>query len=176
VKMRMPRELRNAELTVSVTAARQQFERIRAELRQLPPGQWDVKPRHGELAVARYLAECTAPDDYVLLGTYADDVVYYGRRRFAGGQAYFVGHLRGEENQRLALDRLNRQSVPVAITNADSAEFASDFPLIARHVADRYREAGVVSADNGEPLLRVFVEKARRPLRTDPVLGFPCFR
>ena len=50
-------------------------------------------------------------------------------------------------------------------------DFLSDYPLVARHLAERYREAGTIDVDE-EPRLRVFVDAQRAagatgsPLRT----------
>ncbi len=129
------------------------------------------------IAVARYLSECTAPGDRVLLGTYADEVAYFGRRLAAGGQRRFVSKtLRTESDQKLVLARMAKQSVPVVVTDLNyEREFVSDYPLIARHIESHYHDVGAVSTD-GKPVLHVWVERSRHPVRVDPVLGFPCFQ
>lgn len=53
-------------------------------------------------------------------------------------------------------------------------EFVSAYPLLARHVAEHYREVGTIVA--GGWRLLVFVEADRQPIRTDPHLGLPCFQ
>ena len=53
--------------------------------------------------------------------------------------------------------------------------FLSDYPLIARHLAERYREAGTIDVDE-EPRLRVFVDARRTPSRLDARFGLPCFQ
>jgi hypothetical protein len=173
----VPGQMRAAGLSESLSATRDVFKSMSARLRSLPPRQWLEKTKEGSLAISRYLAECTAPDDRVLMGIYADEIPYFARRRFAAGQGYFFhGFLRSEADQRLALERLARQSVPVAIMPYEyQREFADDYPLVAQHVAARFQEAGIVS-EEGEPRFRVFVDNARRPASIDPVLGFPCFR
>ena len=129
------------------------------------------------MAVARYVAECTAPEDRVLVAPIADEIPYFARRHFAAGQAAFYSNLlKSDDSQRLALQRLARQRAPVMVTHPDyHGEFAVNYPLVAQYVADHYREVGVIDY-GGQPLLRVFVETARQPVRTDPVLGYPCFR
>jgi hypothetical protein len=177
VAAEVPRQLEVAGMSQSLEATGVVFESVRARLRSLPPMEWPVKETQGTLAVSRYLAECTGPEDRVLMAVYADEIPYFARRLFAGGQGYFHhGFLRSDADQRLALERLSRQSVPVVVVAyGHEREFAADYPLVAAHVAARYREAGVVSSD-GEPLLRVLAEARRQPSGTDPVLGFPCFR
>jgi len=146
-------------------------------LRNQPPRIWTFKPRDGSLAIARYIAECTVPEDRVLVATAADEIPYFSRRHFAGGQAAFYSNLlKSEDNQRLVLARLARQSVPIMVTHPDyHEEFEVNYPLVAQYVATRYREVGVVGYE-GHPILRVLVETARQPVRVDPVLGYPCFR
>jgi len=170
-------ELRTAGLRESPAATWMRFDDVRRGLRGLPPETWTSRPAQGTMAVARYLAECTAPEDRVLVATYADEVPYFARRRFAAGQgAFYSNYLKSASSQRLALQRLAHQSVPVVISHPDyHEEFVANYPEVAHYIAGRYREVGVVDYD-GRPVLRVLVETARQPLRTDPVLGFPCFR
>jgi hypothetical protein len=144
-------------------------------LRALPAA--DPNITEGPLAASRYLSACTLPNDRVLMGVYADEIPYFARRLFAAGQGYFsLGFLRSEADQRLALERLARQSVPVAITEFEyDQEIAANYPLVARYISSRYREAGILRA-GGQPYLRVFVDIMRTPRGTDPVSGLPCFR
>jgi len=146
-------------------------------LREQPPLTWPVKPRDGSMAIARYLAECTAPDDRVLVAINADEIPYFAGRRFAGGQGSFYSNLlKSDDDQRLVLERLARQSVPIVVSHPDyHDEFAVNYPLVAQHIAARYRDVGVIDYDE-KPVLRVFVETARAPVRVDAVLGYPCFR
>jgi hypothetical protein len=171
------RELETGGILVSAEETYRRFHEVRRTLRALPPEDWAGHEARGSLTVARYLAECTAPDDLVLMGTYADEIPYYARRRFAAGQGLFAfGFSRGEADQRLALERLQRQSVPVAVMDADyEHEFGHNYPLLASHLAHHYRDLGVIPT-GGEPRFRLFVEAARRPRGVDPRLGIPCFR
>jgi len=169
------RLLDESGLTRSWTDVQQRFAVVTSDLRSLPPVQWHGESQ-GRPALSRYLAECTDPRDQILLATSAGEIPYYAGRRFAGGQACFEGSfLNTDDNQRLALARLGRQSVPVAITGSDVTEFADDYKLVAQHVLSRYREVGSVSLDEST-VVRVFVEAARVPRGTDTALGFPCFR
>ena len=174
----MRRQLEASGLTTSLEATHEQFLRLRQQLRALPPHEWPVKTQEGALAVSRYLADCTGPDDAVLEVAYADEIPYFARRRLAAGQGYFeFGFLSTEADQRLALERLSRQSAPVAVVPFDyQEELVKDYPLIAEHLAKRYMEVGTVDDHEGRRYVRVFVETARTPRSTDPTLGFPCFR
>jgi hypothetical protein len=170
-------ELRTGGLTDSATQTRLRYIEVTRTLRNLPSAEWQVQNTEGPLGVSRYLYECTAPTDRVLMGIYADEIPYFAQRLFAGGQGYLgLGFLRSEADQRRVLDRLGRQSVPVVITELDyDREIGVNYPLVAQYIAQRYHEVGVIRS-YGHPYVRVFVESARQPRRTDPVLGFPCFR
>ena len=164
-------------LGLSSATATERFTQVRRELRALPPRDWTNETPSGTLVAARYLAECTTPDDYVLVGTFAEQVTYFAGRRFAGGQTYFAfSFLTTEADQRLVLQRLARQSVPIVLGPFDyDAQIVKNYPLLAQHIATRYHEVGMIDYE-GQPWVRVFVENDRPPTRTDPVLGFPCFR
>ena len=158
-------------------AARGKFREVADSLRAEPPVTWTEKPVERSIAVSRYLAECTAPEDRVLLATFADEIAYFARRRFAGGQRRFTSNvLTSEADQRNVLRRMARQSVPVVVTDMNyEHEFVIDYPLVAKHIESHYRRAGDVKTES-EAVLHVWVEKTRPPVRTDPVLGFPCFQ
>jgi hypothetical protein len=154
------------------------FRSARADLAQLPPIDWGTKQAEGTLTAARYIAECTAPTDYVFIAGYAPEVPVFARRRFAAGQpTVSLSFYTSEIDQRRALERLASQSVPVVLGDAHDFEeaFVSDYPLLAEHVAARYREAGTIVAED-EPRFRVFVESSRPPRGTDPHFGLPCYR
>lgn len=154
-----------------------QFQRVKATLEQLPPDEWTEGLAHGNLRAARYLAECTNPEDRVLVAAYAPEVLVFARRGFAGGQptvslAMYVS----DSEQQATLARLKQQSVPVVLaTDGFEEEFVTDYPVLARHVAERYHEAGVIAVGENERL-RVFVEKARQVPRIDSRSNLPCFR
>jgi hypothetical protein len=173
----IPQELRSGSLTSSPAAAVRKFAQVRDTLRALPPKDWSGVEARDTLAVSRYVAECTSPDDYVLVGLYGDPIPYFARRRFAGGMPYFAySFLKSESDQRLTVQRLSRQSVPIAITAADyEGEIVADYPLVASYLEAHYRQVGVIDS-HGQPYARVWVHIDREPARMDPILGFPCFR
>ncbi len=100
------------------------------------------------------------------------------RRRFTAEEAMFKLWLSTyEADQRQTLARLKRQSVPIILADAREFEegFASDYPLLARHLAQEYREAGTILVDE-EPRFRVFVETDLQPRGVDAHFGLPCFQ
>ena len=152
--------------------------RAKDELRGLPPRVWHDRDEVGTLAAARYLAECTAPTDRVLVATYATEVGVFARRLFAAGQPTFgLGFYTDEPHQHRALDRLATQSVPVVLTSAAdeyASDFAPDYPLVARYLENHYAEVGVIDVEN-KPRFRVLARRDRTPVRTYQRFGLPCF-
>lgn len=163
-------------LSRSWSDVRGQFESVRDNLRRQPPGDWSTFTARDTLIAARYLAQCTGPDDYVLVAAEAPEIPVYARRRFAAGQGTVSLSLyTSEASQRRAVARLASQSVPIILVNANRMEvdFVQAYPLLARYVADHYREAGTIDAGMQ---FRVYVEADREPRRMDSHLGLPCFQ
>lgn len=154
------------------------YHAVRDELGRLPPEARSDYDAVGTLRVARYLAECTSQSDHVLVAGAIHEIPVPARRRFTAGEAMFKLWLSTyEADQRRILARLERQSVPTILADAHEFEegFASDYPLLARHRAQEYREAGTILVDE-EPRFRVFVETDLQPRGVDAHFGLPCFR
>jgi len=97
----------------------------------------------------------------------------FARRRFAGGQASVsMGLYTSPADQQRAIARLREQSVPIVLAEASrfQSEFIWTYPLLARYIADRYRQAGTI-----DDRFLVFVDAKRTPRRADPYSGLPCF-
>jgi hypothetical protein len=168
--------LEDTGLTRSWSEVTGQFDSVRDNLRRQPPADWSTFTARGTLIAARYLAQCTDPDDYVLVAAEAPEIPFYARRRFAAGQgAVTLSFYTSEASQRRALSHLASQSVPIILVNANrmDEDFVRPYPLLARYVADHYREAGTIDAGMK---FRVYVEADRQPRRMDPHLGLPCFQ
>jgi hypothetical protein len=177
VFMDVRRTLNDSGLTGSPGLVARQFWRAHDNLLRLPPTDWSNVDVQDSPAAARYVAECTSPDDYLFLVGDAPEVTVFARRRFAAGQGVFAKMWYvSEGDQRLALARLASQSVPIMLADAGSFEsdFVVSYPLVAQHVADHYRAVGRIP-DESRPFL-VFVDAARQPHRTDPHFGLPCFQ
>jgi hypothetical protein len=157
----------------------QRFLRAADELRVLPRRGWRSGYDEGTLVAARYVALCTAETDRVLTAGYFAEIPVFARRRFAAGQLNFaLGVGEAEDQQRLAIERLRRQSVPIVITaplDTYRAEFEGDYPLVAEYLAARYRDAGVFDID-GRPRMRVLVDKTLTPKSEFDRGKLPCFR
>ena len=174
----MRTELGASGLLDSWEDTRKRYDLVRERLAALPPQQWGDAAPEGTLIGSYYLAECTEPTDRVLMATYAPEVPVFARRLFAAGQGTFgLAFYESEVQQREAVTRLQRQSVPIVLGSSDDfeGEFVADYRHVHEWMAGRYEDAGVLSS-NGTPRFRVFVASDRQPRRVHPVLGLPCFR
>lgn len=173
------RELDTSGLSDSWGKISRRYATVRDDLRGLPPATWQGHAgESGVLGAAGYVARCTSPDDRILVTGPTHEIPVLARRRFAAGQAMFKLSLyTSEQDQQRALGRLEQQSVPMVLADAREFDggFLSDYPLIARHLAERYREAGTIDVDE-EPRLRIFVDAHRDPVRRDERFGLPCFQ
>jgi len=168
------RRLDDSGLTDSWQKTAERFTVVSAHLRRLPPRDWSEFETDTSLPqAARYVAECTSPDDYLLVAAEAPEIHVFARRRFAAGQAALaMGLYTSQDDQRRALARLRGQSVPIMLAEAArfQSEFVFTYPLIAAYIKDHYRQAGTI-----DDRFLVFVEADRAPWRVDPHSGLPCF-
>ena len=65
------RTLDTTGLTASWEEITRQFARVRENLLGLPPRDWSDVDAQGTIAAARYVAECTSPDEYLLVAAQA---------------------------------------------------------------------------------------------------------
>jgi hypothetical protein len=168
--------LDKAGFTRSLSDATTQFVSVSENLRRQPAADWSTFTPRGTLIAARYIAECTRPDDHVLVAAEAPEIPFYARRRFAAGQATVsLSMYTSEDNQRRAIAQLASQSVPIILVNAErmDVDFVRAYPLLARYVMTLYRHAGTIDAGMQ---FAVYVKADRQPRRLDPHLGLPCFQ
>ena len=155
----------------------QQLGVVNRRLRDRPIDAWAPPGSTGLRALTRYLLDCTAPSDRILVTWYEPDVFFYAERGFAGGQVYFErGSFGSVADQRLTIERMQRQSVPIIVGRQDQeAEFRQAFPLVYDYVQTRYRLAAE-STFGGEQTYLVFVDAQLNPATEHPDLGLPCYR
>ena len=158
------------------------FERA-ANVRTQLAIEWDLahwlgRPDRPDLMnLSLYLNACTTPGDRVLIEAYMPQVLALARRAFAGGHADLrPGFFTTEEAQRLTLERLRRQSVPVILldTGRSLENFRASFPLVTAHIDREYRLAGEHEFD-GRFGVSLFVRKDATPTGTWEPLGWPCY-
>jgi len=123
----------------------------------------------------RYVARCTAPDDRILNLGYLPEVPVFARRGFAGGLIYFGGYPSSDARERVVLDRLGHETVPLAILGSDfTTEFEQRFPQVAAHVREHYRQVSDVQIRDDLHLLILADTRLSAPM-PDSETGFPCF-
>jgi hypothetical protein len=129
------------------------------------------------ITLALYLDACTARNDRVFVQPYIPQVLALARRGFAGGHADLrPGFFTSAEAQRLTVDRLKRQSVPVALleTGASYENFRRSFPIVTRYLDDRYTLAATHVFDRRFGV-QLFVLKDHAAARRYELLDWPCF-
>ena len=110
----------NAALLRGPIGIWERFDDVTRQLRDRPIDVWAPPGSTGLRALTRYVLDCTAPSDRVLVTWFAPDVFYYAERGFAGGQAFFYrGWQASVANQRLTISRMQRQSVPIVLGRRD---------------------------------------------------------
>ena len=136
------------------------------------PQQWAglTNGEHSDL-FARYLHDCSAPGDHLLIsGQTPYHIAYYANRPPAGGHLYWHDGWRADpmrEAQSLAL--LKRQSVPFAYATHNTVlDDFTRYPRIRAYIAEHYRP---LEGSDG----RLLYDTRRAPTGTFGKLGFPCF-
>ena len=142
------------------------------ELSIFPPvDPWAPLGTEGLKALTRYIHECTNPDDRLFIAGFFPDVHFYSARGFAGGQEDFNPDLHSSlRDQRMTIDRLERQSVPIALIKRDLAQA----PFVDAYLRQRYRLVPHIDPETTEGL-RLFVERRRAPTGVYTPLNTPCY-
>jgi hypothetical protein len=128
-------------------------------------------PDRGNLSL-RYLRDCTAPGDHVLVtGETPLDVSYYAHRPIAGGQInWHYGWRSDAAHEAESLALLQRQSVPIAFSTEDPVlDNFKSYPRIRAYLERYYLP---VEGTDG----LIMVDARRRPTGSFGPGGFPCFR
>jgi hypothetical protein len=166
---------RDRDVILSTTETRAVIRKFR---HTWPLEQWGGQGAPGPIRVAQYLESCTRPGDHVFVTPYLPQVVALSGRPFAGGH----GDLRPDffntdAQQRLTIDRLRRQSVPVVIMppRAEYAGFQQSFPLLDAYMQSRFRSWGALDLGDGTSL-ELLVDKARPETGRFELFDWPCFR
>jgi hypothetical protein len=108
---------------------------------------------------------------------YMPQVLAMARRAFAGGHADLrPGFFRTDDAQRLTVSRLERQSVPIILFEAEREfeNFRKSFPLVMAYVNAHYRPAGMHVFD-GRFGTTLYVRTDVTPTGVYAPLGWPCY-
>jgi hypothetical protein len=142
-----------------------------------PLERWIQPETPNPMRLAFYLRDCTKPSDRIFMQHYLPQVLALAQRGFAGGHADLrPGFFRTEEAQRLTIERLRHQSVPVAMLNTgdDYRNFRKSFPLISAYFDEHYVSAGERDID-GRFMVHLLVAKTAVPTGRFELLDWPCF-
>lgn len=127
--------------------------------------------------IVRYIRECTATNEPLLVLWGGPEIYYYADRPFAGRIGlYMEGYYSSDVNQRGNAAALERDRATIAITEpgrefTDLATHPSALAFLARH----YHPLGELTSSSGSAL-RVFGRNDRVPMSTQPDTGWPCYR
>jgi hypothetical protein len=161
---------------------RNAFERVgiirRAVAESFPPVHDAAADPDNMLTLMLYVRECTRPTDRVFMQHYLPQVLALAERGFAGGHADLrPGFFESPEMQRLTIDRLRRQSVPIALVGTGDTwgGFRPAFLLITAYFDEHYQPAGEHEF-NGRYPVQLLVRRDTIPVRPFQPLGWPCFR
>lgn len=141
--------------------------------------QWPWAPSWptGDLPDAvRYLNACTRPTDALLLTWPAPEYNVFAKRRFAAGHVEFLppSAYATDIDQQQMLDHLERQSVPVTLTNqARYEEFARTYPRVAAYLSQNYQPFGTFTIYDGATIV-VSSRRGLTPASTWGPDGWPC--
>jgi len=126
---------------------------------------------------AAYLRRCTSPTDRVLVADNLSEINYFAERGFAAGQnAFFSNFYSSPAFQRLAIERWDQQSVPIALTQSGRRfehEFSSDYPLLADYLHTHYHRVGSLRVEGDT--LDLWIDR-RHSFSKDTHTGLPCAR
>ena len=172
----LQRRLEKATMTGGVDAAIERAGIVADEMRtDWNLRSWESRPDRSDLiGLSLYLNACTVPSDRVFVESYVPQVLALARRAFAGGHADLrLGLFDTPDAQRLTIERLQRQSVPVMLFDSSGA-FRSDFPIVTAYIDQHYRPAATRMFD-GRFGFTLYVRRDLEPRGTYEPFGWPCY-
>ncbi|MGE0392007.1 MAG: hypothetical protein AB7I25_01930 [Vicinamibacterales bacterium] len=151
---------------------------MRQRLVTWPLEGWLDRDRGGTSRLIYYVRDCTADDDRVFISPYMAEVHALARRPFPAGHADLrPSFYKTGPEQQLAVERLQRQRVPLAIMPAgdDYGGIEREMPRIDAWLRIGFREHGDVDLGNGSRV-KLFVRRDREVRGTYRDTGWPCLR
>jgi hypothetical protein len=132
----------------------------------------------GDVALIRYIYECTAPDDRVWVLSDLYTFPYYAERRLVRHLFWGVGLSASPDDQRKTIEQVERDEVPIVLSLGEDRPLESleAYPLVREYVAARYTKQYTIAQENGRGVFRLLTDSRRTPTGTYASLGLPCFR
>ena len=133
---------------------------------------WLVASSERLRPLVRWLHDCTRPGDRVFASGFLPDVIFFSGRGFAGGHGTYDPGLHASlHSQRQTVERLGRNSVPVALLHGGTDAYP---PLVAEHFKEWYRPVAGIDPASFQGLT-VLVDRRRVPSGHYAPLDAPCF-
>jgi hypothetical protein len=133
------------------------------------------EPMDTERWAARYVSECTEPDDRVLVTWFGPEVYFYGARAFAGDRWLYLPFDNSPQQQQRVVERLRLQPLPIVLVDvAEYPVFQSSWPLLSAYLSDEF--IGIGDVPEGERVIRVLADADRLPTSHISFTNLPCFR
>ena len=150
---------------------------VAGELRHASLDWWAPSGSVGLKGLTRYVRECTTEEDRLMLTWLEPRPYFFSGRLFAGGMFVFhQGWLSFPEDQRLTVDRLRNQSVPIVIADADSFDqFTGQYAIVGQYLAERYVPVAESTFGDEGRTFRVLVDSTRARKRVYEPLSLPCY-
>jgi len=145
----------------------------RSRLFATTPTDTSLLPK-GELEpLVKYLVACTTPSDRVVVTWFAPEMLFFSRRGFGAGLPVVFGrHWNELPYQRRSLELLERQSVPVIISDASPPFGGYDF--LSEYALRNY-DLALYGRLDVSPRVAIWTRKDRRAIRMYPGSTLPCF-
>ena len=126
--------------------------------------------------LARYLHDCTRPNDRLLVTWLGPEYYVFSRRPFAGREAMLLPLYRTPATYEASvLETWKRQHVPIVLTGkATYPTFVAAYPALANHLATHYRPIADTQRDTNT--ITIYAERTRTPNGRDAESGWECFR
>jgi hypothetical protein len=118
-------------------------------LQEDPLVAWEREGTTDVRGLARWMRECTGPDDRLLVFGYHPEVFFYSSRAFGGGMLHFhSNYFSSEDEQRLTVERLDAQRVPFVVVERSGVRALDDtYALVGAYIGHHY--AMVAETDFG---------------------------
>ncbi len=148
---------------------------MKARLVTWPLEAWTSPDAPGPTRLAFYIRDCTAEDERTFISPYLSLVHALAQRPFPAGHSDLrPGFYNTAADQALALARLERQRIPLAILPAAYENVQREMPRIHAWLQTGFDEFGDVDLGNGDRV-KLFAGKGRQ-VGTWRQTGWPCFR
>jgi hypothetical protein len=175
----LPRRLEKAYLNQTLDDALDRAGSMWTRIGQSFPIPDDPAPDPDDLVtLSLYLRQCTQPTDRIFVEQYIPQVLALAERGFAGGHADLrPGFFTTEDMQRLTVERLRAQSVPVALVGGedDLDGFRRSFPIVMAYFDRQFQNVAEHTFD-GRFAVRLLVNRSAHATGRYAPLGWPCFR